>query len=522
MRLHKTSLVLMFLLVCIACYGLKVNIPYGPLDEEGKKTKIFSMDMMLDTGFGITGVNDGLGVTDYQFFFIRTGFSIWQFSMALEFNIRFRIFTMEPEFKLNDWYVEGNPAATAFAWLDKIRYLRFGSDTYPIYATTGELPWQTFGTGLMVKNFNKTSFVPIDRENGFIIRFNGNNLKEWGGKALPLIASFSIPDLCDPDIFLMNADCDVLRFFHNIKRNFRLNVGTSLAMDFNATESNRLSSTDRNHFTSYRNIQIDGYTTSVIGLSVPVSFSWNYRRLFCFIWKDEISFLWKSDLNDDKTVNSASTTFSLANLSEIEGRFVWLNDSGYLLGVNLGFIVTNNDYNASNFGSNYQIVRKKQFDNHNDDFSTIILVGIGFYGFHDNISFSARAYFDINHIHIDETNSVGSYAVAKLESTFTMSDVVVKGLTMNFSFVTAMSHLEAKDSNGGYFIRSVTRDCRLYFDICYQIYSAKIRMIVGLQSPAWNNDSEYIDPSNEQYNYDVDKYGADLQKFVGVEVSFVL
>ena len=99
---------------------------------------------------------------------------------------------------------------------------------------------------------------------------------------------------------------------------------------------------------------------------------------------------------------------------------------------------------------------------------------------------------------------------------------MVKGLSMNFSFVTAMSHLEAKDSNGGYFIRSVTRDCRLYFDICYQIYSAKIRMIVGLQSPAWNNDSEYIDPSNEQYNYDVDKYGADLQKFVGVEVSFVL
>jgi hypothetical protein len=47
-------------------------------------------------------------------------------------------------------------------------------------------------------------------------------------------------------------------------------------------------------------------------------------------------------------------------------------------------------------------------------------------------------------------------------------------------------------------------------------------MLVGLQSPAWNNDSEYIDPSNEQYNYDVDKYGADLQKIFGVEVSFVL
>ncbi|MBR6200288.1 MAG: hypothetical protein IKQ61_08510 [Spirochaetales bacterium] len=522
MRLHKPILVFIFLSICLCASALRVNIPYGPADASSDERKTFSIDFMLDTGFGVTGINDGLGVTDYQVFFIRTGFSIWQFSMALEFNIRFRIFTMEPEFKTNDWAVRDNPAATAFAWIDKIRYLRFGSDTYPIYAATGELPWQTFGTGLLVKHFNNTSFVPIDRENGFIMRFNGNHLTEWGSRAIPVTASFSIPDLCDPDIFLMNADADVLRFFHKIKRNFRFNIGTALAMDFNATEANRLSSTDRNYFTSYRNIQTDGYTTSVIGLSIPVTFSWSFRRIFRFIWKDELAFLWKSGLNDDKTINTDTATFSLANLAEVEGRFVWLENSGYLLGVNLGFIVTTNDFNVSNFGSNYQIVRKKQFDNTNNDLSFIILVGLGFYGFHDNISFSARAYFDMNHIHIDETNSVGSYAVAKLEATFTMSDVVVKGLSMDFSFVTAMSHLEAKDSNGGYFIRSVTRDCRLYFGICYQIYSAKIRMMIGLQSPAWNNDSEYIDPSNEQYNYDVDKYGADLQKFVGVEVSFVL
>ena len=522
MRLHKPIVIFIFLSICLCASALRVNIPYGPVDASSDERRTFPIDFMLDTGVGVLGITDGLGETDFQVFFIRTGFSIWQFSMAMEFNIRFRIFSVEPEFKTNDWFVKDNPVATAFAWLDKILYLRFGGEKYPIYAATGELPWQTFGTGLLVKNFNNTSFMPIDRENGFIMRFNGNHLTEWGSRAIPITASFSIPDLCDPDIFLMNIDSDVMKFFPNIKRNFSLHVGAALAMDYDAEESNRLSSTDRNYFSSYRNMQTDGWTTSVVGMSLPIIFSWNYRRLFRFIWKDELAFLWKSGLNDDKTVNTDSTTFSLANNSEIEGRFIWINNSNYLLGVNLGFIVATNDFNVCNFGPNYQIVRRKQYTNSNEDYSLIVMAGLGFYAFHDNLAFTVRGYFDLNHIHIDETNSVGSYAVAKLESTFTLSDMVVKGLSMNFSFVTAMSHLEAKDSNGGYFARSVTRDCRLHFDICYQIFSAKIRVLIGIQSPAWNNDSEYINPSTDTYNFDLDKYGRDFQKFVGVEVSFVL
>ena len=99
MTLKKTVLLIfLFLYFCTSIYALKINIPYGPRDDEGKHKNTFVMFAMLDTGFSINGVSDGVGVTDYQSYFLRTGLTIWHFSFAFDINIRFRIFTMEPSF----------------------------------------------------------------------------------------------------------------------------------------------------------------------------------------------------------------------------------------------------------------------------------------------------------------------------------------------------------------------------------------------------------------------------------------
>ncbi len=496
--MKKLLSILFIFLVSINLGAIKFKI-----EKKDSTTDKITLQAIFDTGFGVEGINDGIGITDYQSFFFRPAFHVEDFGIGLDLKIRFRIFTQQPEFKTTDWYVENDPIKTLFLYFDKIDYIKYGDLEKPIYFTTGRIPFIKFGNGMLVKNYHNISFYPTSKQNGLFFKFNANYLNIFKKDPLPIELTFFSPDLLDFDIFGFDFTIDPLKF--TIHDDMSLRMGILLITDFDANEHNRLSALPDETIQDYRNIQYDGWTTSLLGFSIPISYSIEKEK-FKLIFSNESAFL----LDLPNIPKPDNFNFGFGNKFEFDSRFVNIKKSGFLIGASAGFIVTAYKFQLDYFSTTYDLVRKKQYYARYDDYEIMLSWGFGIYAFNENLQFKFKMTIPVT---VDAFYS-------KFESQFTVNNLVVKGLSINVFYETGVNPINIRGSNGGYFIESITRDFRFYTEVSYHIYNAKINFLIGVQRPAWIDENNYIDTTTFEFNPDF--YGADLEKFISLEVSFVL
>lgn len=495
----KKLIFIFYLLVVISqLYSIKFKI-----DKKDATTDKIHLEAIFDTGFGVEGINDGLGITDYQSFFFRPAFHFEDFGIGLDLKIRFRIFTQQPEFKVTDWYIENDAIKTLFLYLDKINYIKYGNFNTPLYFTTGRIPFITFDNGILVKNYHNIAFYPTSKQNGLFFKFNGNYLNLFKKDPLPIEFIFFSPDLLDFDIFGLEFIIDPLKF--TIHDDMSLRIGFSFISDFDANEHNRLSSLPSDQIADYRNIQYDGWTTSIIAFSIPAFYSLE-KENFKIFFSNDFAFLF--DLPN--SLNYSNFNFGFGNKFEFDSRFINIKKSGFLIGASAGFIVIGYKFQLDYFSSTYDLVRKKEYYATYDDYEIMLSWGFGIYAFKEEIQFKFKMTIPV---------TVNSF-YSKFESQFTLSNLVVRGLFINIFYETGVNPISIKGSNGGFFIESITRDFRFYTEVGYNIYNAKMSFLIGVQRPAWINENSYIDTRTFEFN--IDKYGFDLEKFMSLEVSFVL
>lgn len=496
--MKKIHLILILLTLSIfSSHSIKFYLDRGDSTSDATADKL-TIQAIFDLGFSIEGiVSNSIGLTDYQGFFFKPAFHVDKFGIGLDLKFRFRVFPDNFEFRTADWYVEGDALETAFLYLDKISYIKYGDMDSFIYASTGELPYITFGNGLLVNNFHNYSFLPTSRENGLYFNFRGEKLEKVN---LPLEASFFIPDLLDPDIYALNVNFDILKF---LKRDrFSLKAGFAMSNDFNATESNLLSADSVGLIGKYRNNE---FTTALIGLSIPVNFKFTHR-IFQIEASNELAFMINPPLQ------GGTTGFGLADEIYCEARFINIKNSGFLLGAILGMVIRYGDFYQNYYSTNYQIVRQKQYRGQNENFNLFIKTGIALYALDEDLRFRLTASIPV----------VTDQFKVKLETSFVYEGRSIRkfipGLSTGIYFETALTALNFQGgTDGGLFLETLTRDFRFSFQLGYNIFGAKMNFLIGVQRASWSIFDNYIVGNS----FSTNNFSKDLQKFVGVEVSFV-
>ena len=458
-----------------------------------KDDKEILIKTIFDMGFSAKAIADGLGTEDYESVFFKPAFHIQDFGIGFVFDFRFRFFTGQITFFTTDWYIPDDPLNTFFLYLDKIDYIKYGDMTSPIFVNVGKNPVTTLGTGLLVKNFHNHAFLPVSREWGLMTKFNGNYLNKFKTENFPLDATLIIPDLLDPDLYIIDCGLNVFKFTR-LNDNFSLRIGQILATDINTTESNRLSSLikDEEEITSHRNLSTTDYN---LFTSFP---------LFLSYYAD---YIWKHDLVKVNGFGEFVSLFDIANKYSsfnygfgiklgTEALFINLPNSGYLLGTILGFIIESPHYAIDYFGPNYEVVRTKQYLNlyTDPDFTFYIMTGFGIYAFEEKIKFKLIATIPF----------VAPFSM-KISSSFVLKDTLVKGLYAELYYETGVNIVSIYGYN------FMTDNFRFSASFGYKFFGVKIAVLLGVQKPAWVGSS-----GNE------DQYAKELQKFVALEISFVL
>ncbi len=459
-----------------------------------KKEKELEIKAIFDMGFSVKGIADGLGIEDYETTFLKPAFHFQDFGIGFVFDFRFRFSFGQAIFFTTDWYIEDDSLNTFLLYLDKIDYIKYGDFKSPVFLNVGKNPHTSLGTGFLVKNFHNHAFLPVSREWGIMTKFNGNYLNKFKANNFPIDATLIISDLLDPDLYILDCGIDVLKFTR-LKNNFNLRIGQILAADINTTESNRLSSLikDEDVITSHRNLSTTDY---------------NHFTSLPFFLSNYADFIWEHDL---VKVNGFAEFTSLFDIAQkyssfnygfglklgAEAYFVNLQKSGYLVSAIFGFIVESPHFALDYFGSNYEVVRTKQYLNlyTDPDYTFYIMTGFGIYAFEEKIKFKS-----IFTIPIEAPFS------AKISLSFVLQDTLVKGLYTELYYETGINRLSI------YGWSTWTDDFRFSANFGYKFFGVKLAVLIGVQKPAWVEDSLLIP----------DDYGRELQKFVSLEISFVL
>lgn len=525
--MKKIIFIFIVFIISYQIYPLKFTV--DPSSDRKIVIKTF-----FEFGASLSGANDLYGVTEYQSLFFKTSFHIADFGIGLDFKWRFKLFNQRQEFYEKDWYVEGDAVKTVLNYLDKIDFIKYGEPGFPFYFTTGKIPYLTWGTGFVVKDYHNNFFFPVSRENGLYFKFDGSNLSKYNWKEIPISASFFCTDLLDPDIFGFNVGVDIFKFT-KIPPEFNLKAEFITMLDLNATESNRLSalSVDTIDKGNQRNMFTVGYTTGLAIFSFPITFTWKHKyfRLSSF---NEAGLL--SDFTEN---NNRKLGFGDKIGSEV--RFIDIKDSGFLVGINAGFMFQTANFKIDYFSSNYEVIRKKQFYNLPSQFDTYVFAGLSIYAMDDVIQFHINTAIPFSPMANNEF-------YAKFSSKFVMEKLPLKttkpfpDLYIAVFYETDVNQIRigtyvdtyksdgthvkglTGGSNGGYFINSITDGFRFSFEFGFKFYSAKIGFLVGIQRPSSVSLSiQSDDPDNAYYKViNLDQYNNDLQKFISLEASFVL
>lgn len=491
MLYNRRILIVFFIFfIVFGSYALKFKI-------KTKAQKELNIQALFDMGFSAKAIADGLGILDYESAFLKPAFHFQDFGIGMAFDFRFRFFTGAITFITEDWYIPDDPLNTFFLYIDKIDYIKYGDFQSPVFVNVGKNPVATLGTGFLIKNFHNHAFLPVTREWGLMTKFDGNYLTKFKANNFPIDSTLIASDLLDPDLFISDLGVNIFKFtrFRRLNNKFDLRIGQILATDINATESNRLSSLSRDEeeITSHRNLSTTDYN---LFTSVP---------LFLSYYTD---FLWKHDLVKLNAFGEFASLFDIAQKYSsfnygfgiklgAEAKFINLNDSGHLLGIILGFIVESPHYAIDYFSSNYEVVRTKQYlELYTDpDYTFYIMTGFGIYAFYDKIKF--RSIFTI---------PITSPFSMKMSFSFVLEDTLVKGLYAELYYETGVNEISI------YGWDAWTNDFRFSVSAGYKFFGVKLAVLLGIQKPAWVESSLLIP----------DDYQKNLQKFVSLEISFVL
>ncbi|HOV15519.1 MAG TPA: hypothetical protein PK771_14625, partial [Spirochaetota bacterium] len=268
--MKKKFVFFILIILSINLYGIKFFVD---LSDDKKLT----LQGLFSSGVSQIATTDLYGLTEYQSVFFKFGFHIEDFGFLYDLNIKFRLFAERPVFYEKEWSVPDNSLATFLLYLDKIEYIKYGSDETPIYFKTGVIPYLSFGSGLIVNNYHNRFFLPVAKENGLFFKFDGKNLDKFKTNKIPVDFTFFITDLFDPDIMGLNSSVDIFDFT-KINRDFGLKAGYTAIMDLNVNEKNRLSTTDEiinegNH----RNMFSMGYTSCLFINSLFLNFKYKHK-----------------------------------------------------------------------------------------------------------------------------------------------------------------------------------------------------------------------------------------------------
>lgn len=459
-----------------------------------KNEKELLIKAIFDMGFSAKGIADGIGTEDYESVFFKPAFHIQDFGIGLVFDFRFRFFTGQITFFTTDWFIPDDPVNTFFLYLDKIDYIKYGDFTSPVFLNVGKNPTTTLGTGFLVKNFHNHAFLPVSREWGLMTKFNCNYLNKFKADNFPFDATLIISDLLDPDLFILDTGLDILKLI-KLNDNFSFRIGQILATDVNTTESNRLSSLsrDEDEITSHRNLSTTDYnhfTSFPLFLSYYTDYVWKHDLVKVNGFGEFVSLF-------DFASKYSSFNYGFGIKLGTEAVFINLPNSGYLLGTILGFIIESPHYTLDYFGPNYEVVRTKQYlDLYTDpDYTFYITTGFAIYAFDEKIKFRA-----IVTIPFEAPFSM------KISASFVLEDTLVKGLYAELYYETGVNPFTFM----GYDF--ITDDFRFSANFGYKFFGVKIAVLLGVQKPAWVGS----------YFETQDQYAKELQKFVSLEISFVL
>ncbi|HOV13833.1 MAG TPA: hypothetical protein PK771_06080, partial [Spirochaetota bacterium] len=214
--------------------------------------------------------------------------------------------------------------------------------------------------------------------------------------------------------------------------------------------------------------------------------------------------------------------FGFGNKFGSEIRFVEMKDSDFLIGINFAIIGQTENFIFDYFSFNYEIVRNKKYINLPVKSSIAINGGFTIYALNDNLKF-----------HIGITMPMGNKNfTAKMLFKFTIEKLDLKGqknlpdLYLSAIFESGINEIKISDeqgfggTNGGLFLTTFTQDFRFFCEIGFKMYGARIGLIIGLQRP--QSVVPYISPSDLNREINMDRYSNDIQKFVSLEVAFVI
>lgn len=462
----------------------------------------------LEAGAKFEGMSSAFsGTKDFATLFIKPSFFINNFGIGFDFHFRFRNTPEFFKFNTSDYNYTEDAYLTFCRLLNLVDFISYGNQNSDIYLKIGRTPYISVGSGLLFSQLHNRFFEPCDKEHGFYFHINIDEVftNAASGYMPPISFTAYVPDIADPDIFVIGSDFCATPYFP--VENLEVNTGIYFGFDFDTQEQNLLNAADFANVKYYRTPEWSG--ESVKAFTLPAELNYTIGKYAKLSFSHETAFLWKA--ND----------FNFATSIRTKGEFVYLENSGFLLGIPFGVIFKNDGFYPGYFGLNYQNVRSMQYNNEQQLKNFLFQYGISLSGFHKMIEFGViltspfemdvftamyEAYFTVNR----EADNVSPIKV----------DVGVR-------YRTAMSNMDINGS-GGNFLESITKKFRFAIELNMRIYCSKLGISIGMQSPNWLENlpivetvgaAGYARTINELKIVDLDTYGKFLLKFMQLEVA---
>lgn len=462
----------------------------------------------LEAGAKFEGMSSTFsGTKDFATLFLKPAFFVNDFGIGFDFNFRFRNTPEFFQFNTSDYDYTEDAYLTFCRVLNLVDFISYGKRNSPIYLKIGQTPYISIGNGLLFSQFHNRSFEPCDREHGFYFNINIDEVftNAASGYLPPISFTAYTPDIADPDIFLVGSSFNATPYFPT--ENLELKTGIYFGFDFDTQEQNLLNAADFADVKYYRSPEWSD--KAVKAFTLPAEVSYTIGKYAKLSFSHETSFMWKD--ND----------FGFATSIGTKGEFIYLENSGFLLGIPFGVIIKSDDFYPGYFGLNYQNVRSMQYNNEQQLKNFLFQYGISLSGFNKMIEFGLiltspfemdvftaiyEAYFTVNR----EADNASPIKV----------DVGVR-------YRTAMSNMDINGS-GGNFLESISKKFRFAIELNMRIYCSKLSISIGMQSPNWLEKlptvetvgaAGYASMLNNIRIVDLETYGKFLVKFMQLEVA---
>lgn len=488
-------------------YSGKQNSQTGE-NTEFKEIKKLRFQANIEAGAKFEGQSSAFaGTKDFAALFIKPSFFINDFGIGFNFNFRFRNSPEFFQFNTSDYDFTKDAYMAFCHFLNFIDFISYGNPKSPLYFKIGQTPYISVGNNLLFSQLHNRFFEPCDREHGIYFHMNIDEVftDVAAGYLPPLSFTAYIPDIADPDIFVIGSDFSVTPYFPI--ENLELNTGIYFGFDFDTQEKNLLNTNDFANVTYYRSPEWSG--KSVRTFTLPIALSYTIGKYAKISLSHETAFLWKEE------------DFDFATSIQTKGEFIYLENSGFLLGIPFGIIAKTDGFYPGYFGLNYQNVRSLQYNEEQRLKNLLFQYGLSISAFNKMIEFGVilTSPFEMD------------VFTALYEAYFTVSREADKAspikVDVGVRYRTAMSNMDINGS-GGNFLESISKKFRFALELNMRIYCSKLGISIGVQAPNWLENlpiaettgaAGYAKMINNLKIVDLETYGKFLVKFMQLEVA---